>query len=67
MPVCACGGQKFRTAGAGKSRSGKRTYAVVCLTCGNELDVSKTAYALCNYLATRAPSEAFLNLYQLER
>jgi len=66
-PACTCGHNRFRAVGAGKSRTGKRTFVVACLSCGRQQNVSKTAFALYNYLATRQPSEAFLNLYQLEQ
>ena len=66
LPLCACGGQKFSTIEAGKSRTGKRHFTVACLSCGKQQDVSKTAYALCQYLMTHEPSKAFLQLYQME-
>ncbi len=66
LPVCTCGNRKFRAVEAGKSRTGKRHFTVACLTCGKPQDVSKTAFALCQYLTNNEPSQAFLQLYHLE-
>ncbi len=66
MPLCSCGGVKFRPAQPASNRAGKRCYPVVCLACGKQQDVSKTTYALCKYMMTHEPSKAFLQLYQME-
>ncbi|MBK6766414.1 MAG: hypothetical protein IPG71_08875 [bacterium] len=66
MPVCACGHKRFRTIEAGRSRTGKRHFVVACLACSKRLDVSKTTFALCEYLMTHEHSKSFLQLYHLE-
>ena len=65
-PTCPCGGRKFRPAESGKHRNGRRFFAVACLRCGEKLEVSKSTFTLFGYLESRQPSQAFLELYNLE-
>jgi hypothetical protein len=64
-PICECGSKDFKTLSRGRNRTGRMEYRLICRKCGQERKVSKSTYALFNYLGAKRPTKEFLKIYDL--
>jgi len=65
LPICPCGSRDFETLSRGRNHLGRYEFKLACSRCGQPLKVSKTTWALFNYLNQRTPSQEFLRIYDM--